>query len=61
MLLIYVIFSFALIFLSGLHWSIYKITTVDQKPDAWKYAAISVACGLLGMYNLISMIGVVAK
>jgi hypothetical protein len=59
MILIYMILAFALTFLSGLHWCIYKVETVDQKPNAWKYAAISVACGLIGVYNMISMIGVV--
>jgi hypothetical protein len=51
MLLIYLILAFSLVFLSGCHWTIWKI---DNKKSALYW---SIGLSSVGLYILISMIG----
>ena len=61
MILITLVIAFALIFLSGFHWCAFKIEQIEQRPTAYKFAIYSVLCGLLGLYNMISIIGQAAS
>ncbi len=56
MLLIYLILGSILMFQSGMFWSAYRISKIEDKP-AVKFLAFSIATGLFSLYLLISMIG----
>jgi len=57
MILITGIICFILIFLSGMHWGAFKIDTEEEHPRAYRHALWSVACGLIGLYHLIAIVG----
>lgn len=56
MLLAYLILGSIMMFQSGMFWSAYKISKIEDKP-ANKFLAWSIGLGLFSVYLLISMIG----
>ncbi len=56
MLLIYLILGSIMMFQSGMFWSAYRISKIEDKP-AGKFLAWSISLGLFSLYLLISMIG----
>lgn len=56
MLLIYLILGSIMMFQSGMFWSAYRISKIEEKP-AGKFLAWSIGLGVFSLYFLISMIG----
>lgn len=56
MLLIYLILGTVMMFQSGMFWSAYNISKIENKP-AGNFLAWSIGLGLFGLYFLISMVG----
>ncbi len=56
MLLAYLILGSIMMFQSGMFWSAYKISKIEDKP-ASKFLAWSIGLGLFSLYLLISMVG----
>lgn len=55
MLVLQIIITFALIFIAGMHYTLWKV--VGESESMWYTAGL----GILGLYNLISLVGYVAK
>jgi hypothetical protein len=56
MILAYLILGSIMMFQSGMFWSAYRISKIEDKP-AGKFLAWSIGLGLFSVYLLISMIG----
>lgn len=56
MLLAYLILGSIMMFQSGMFWTAYRISKIEDKP-AGKFLAWSIGLGLFSVYLLISMIG----
>ncbi len=56
MLLIYLILGSIMMFQSGMFWSAYRISVIEDKP-AGRLLAFSISLGLFSLYLLISMVG----
>ena len=55
MIMITLLIAFALVFLSGFHWCAWKVD--KQKPNLYW----SLFCGVLGLYHMISIVGMAAR
>ena len=57
MLLIYLVLGSLMMFQSGMFWTVYKIETIEEKPQAYKSLLWCVSLGVFSLYFLISMVG----
>jgi len=59
MILIYLTLGSIMMFQSGMFWTAYRISKIEDKPSG-RFLAFSMALGLFSLYMLISMIGQVS-
>jgi len=56
MILIYLTLGSIMMFQSGMFWTAYRISKIEDKP-AGRFLAFSISLGLFSLYMLISMVG----
>lgn len=61
MLLITIIISFVLVFMSGVHFCAYKVDKLEGRARATNSLMWSLLSGLIGLYHIIALIGMSAK